>query len=497
MHHTLKQLPWLDEKDLTWLLATSSEERVTAETPIVVEGSEPDTIFVVLEGVFELRIQALGDQVLARLGPGELIGEMALLAGEPASATVVAYEGALMLRLARKDVEARLEADPRFAARLYKAFALLAARRLKQRVAELGGTSSSGSGARAVAADWDRLSEALSAFKQRLAGVESGALSTGREVDEATVRAVVVQFLELIGLLNELTGDGSRHPPAVRDELGRHAQTELLPYILLGHLFERMHAKPRGYAGDYLTIHQMYENRPLGVGRLGPIMDRCILEVPTIVAVRNRRGLLAREISWELQAHPDRSVQVTSLACGPAQELFDLYEELKDPSRLRSTGIDIDFQALAFVAERRDRAGLRKCMRLEQSNLVYLALGRETLTLPPQDLIYSIGLIDYFDDKLAVLVMNYAYQLLAPGGRLILGNFHPRNIGKALADHVLDWKLVHRTEADMDRLYSASAFGRPCTKVVFEELGINLFAECIKERTQSSTADAGEAHGVG
>lgn len=495
MHHALKQIVGLDEKDLTWIFATGSEERVTAETRIVVEDSEPDAIFVVLEGVFELRIQALGDQVLARLGPGELIGEMALLAGEPASATVVAHGGALMLRLARKDVEARLEADPGFAARLYKAFALLAARRLKQRVAELGGASSSGAGA--VGADRDRLSEALSAFKQRLADVESGALSTGREVDEATVRAVVAQFLELIGLLNELTGDGSRHPPAVRDELGRRAKAELLPCILLGQLFERMHAKPRGYAGDFLTIHQMYENRPLGVGRLGPVMDRCILEVPTIVAVRNRRGLLAREISRELQAHPDRPVQVTSLACGPAQELFDLYEKIEDPSRLRSTGIDIDFQALAFVAERRDRAGLRKYMRLQQSNLIYLALGRETLTLPPQDLIYSIGLIDYFDDKLVVLLMNYAYQLLAPGGRLILGNFHPRNIGKALADHVLDWELVHRAEADMDRLYSASAFGRPCTKIAFEELGINLFAECIKERTQSLTADAGEAHGGG
>lgn len=345
------------------------------------------------------------------------------------------------------------------------------------------GTSSSGSGESAAAADWARLSEALSAFKQRLADVEFGALRAGREVDEATVRAVVALFLELIRLLDESTGDGSIRPKAVRKELGRRVQVELLPYILLGKLFERMHTKPRGYAGDYLTIHQMYENRPQGVGRLGPLMDRCILEVPTIVAVRNRRGLLAGEIRRELQAHPERPVRVTSLACGPAQELFDIYEKLEDPSRLRSTGIDIDFQALAFVAERRDAAGLRKYMRLEQSNLVYLAQGRATLTLPPQDLIYSIGLIDYFDDELVVQLMSYAYQLLAPGGRLILGNFHPRNIGKALADHVLDWELVHRTEADMDRLYGASAFGRPCSRVVFEELGINLFAECIKEGT--------------
>ena len=48
-------------------------------------------------------------------------------------------------------------------------------------------------------------------------------------------------------------------------------------------------------------------------------------------------------------------------------------------------------------------------------------------------------------------------------------------------DHVLDWKLVHRDEGDMDTLFNASAFGRGCSRIRFEEEGVNLFAECIKE----------------
>jgi hypothetical protein len=51
---------------------------------------------------------------------------------------------------------------------------------------------------------------------------------------------------------------------------------------------------------------------------------------------------------------------------------------------------------------------------------------------------------------------------------------------RAFMDHVLEWRLIHRTEEDLDRLYKASAFGRGCTRVVFEEQGINLFAECVK-----------------
>ena len=94
---------------------------------------------------------------------------------------------------------------------------------------------------------------------------------------------------------------------------------------------------------------------------------------------------------------------------------------------------------------------------------------------------HSIGLIDYFNDKFVVNLMNYGHRLLKPGGRMILGNFHPDNSSKALMDHVLDWRRIHRTEDDMDRLYAQSPFGRPTTRILFEVQRINLFAECVKE----------------
>ena len=79
-----------------------------------------------------------------------------------------------------------------------------------------------------------------------------------------------------------------------------------------------------------------------------------------------------------------------------------------------------------------------------------------------------------------VKLLNFAHAALRGGGRVIVGNFHPRNPTKALMDYVLEWKLVHRTEHQMHRLFEASAFRRSCTRIVYEEQGINLFAECIK-----------------
>ena len=48
-------------------------------------------------------------------------------------------------------------------------------------------------------------------------------------------------------------------------------------------------------------------------------------------------------------------------------------------------------------------------------------------------------------------------------------------------DHVLDWQLIHRDESDLDRLYTASAFGRARTSIRYEAEHINLFAECVKQ----------------
>jgi hypothetical protein len=69
----------------------------------------------------------------------------------------------------------------------------------------------------------------------------------------------------------------------------------------------------------------------------------------------------------------------------------------------------------------------------------------------------------------------------ASAARLRLGNFHPVNSSRAIMEHVLEWKLIHRTEEDLHRLLAASKFGRPCTKLRFEAEGVNLFAECVKK----------------
>lgn len=468
------------DADVDWILANGIEEQVIANTVLTQEGVMPDALFIVLEGLVGVRLNSVGADPIGRLGPGEILGEMSFVENVCASATTMAIENSLLLRLSRSTLDAKAKEDPGFAGRLYRAFARGLSRRLRDANAVLGRVTSSRTQVDGRTRDrWSAFETHVEELKKCLADADQVALKNDGDVPDDVAADLRRRFATFVTWMNEQIGDSSPEAPEVRQELGARVQREVLPYLMLTKNAERWYSKPRGYAGDFLSIHWLYEGMAGGTGRLGPVLDRCFLEMDAAQAVCNRRGLLAEEIMKTLAAR-DEPARVLSMACGPARELFDAYEKLTDPGRLIATCLDIDLQALAFVGEERDRRKLKGRMRLENSNLVYLAAGRHKLDLPPQDLAYSIGLIDYFNDAFVVRLLDFVHDKLRPGGRVILGNFHPRNPTKAMMDYVLDWKLIHRDEGDMNRLFKASKFGRACDEIRLEARGVNLFASAAR-----------------
>ncbi len=480
MQPALRLLEDLNDSDAGWLFSIGVEQQVISGTAIIREGEPLDSLFLVLEGLFGVRIAALGDREIATLGAGEIVGDISLLERRSPAASVVAIESSLLLVLPRSALDEKLETDGAFAARFYRSLAVLNSRRLRRQVGDIGRVLASamegggaGEGIEAV------LLTAVDSFKQLLLEADGEALKHDGVLPEASAVAIDSAFQQLCVLAHTHIGDAAQQNELVKAALGRRLQREFLPYLLLTRTAERFYSKPRGYAGDFLTIDIIYANEPTGTGRVGAALDGAFLHTRASKAVRNRRALLAEEIAAVMKGS-EEAIHITSLACGPAAELFDVFGKLENLRQLKASLIDIDLQALAFVADKRDKAKLQNQMTLVPGNLVYLAMGRQKLELPPQDLIYSIGLIDYFNDKFVLKLINWIHARLRTGGKVILGNFHPCNSDKVLMDYLLDWKLIHRSEADMNRLFAESAFGQPCTAIRFEPEGINMFASCVK-----------------
>ena len=74
------------------------EVRVRPGDVVIERGAIEEWLFVVAEG----RVKAqIGDEVLDEAGPGDVVGELAVLSPAARSATVIALEPTLLLRLRR------------------------------------------------------------------------------------------------------------------------------------------------------------------------------------------------------------------------------------------------------------------------------------------------------------------------------------------------------------------------------------------------------------
>ena len=125
----------LDDGDVEWMLSTGTRKEVTPGEVLIREGSHVDAMFLVIDGSFRVTV---GEKEVARLNPGEIVGEMSFVDARPPSASVKALERSLVLSIARAKLLQKLRDDVPFAARFYRALAVFLAERLRRSVSQLG-----------------------------------------------------------------------------------------------------------------------------------------------------------------------------------------------------------------------------------------------------------------------------------------------------------------------------------------------------------------------
>jgi CRP-like cAMP-binding protein/SAM-dependent methyltransferase len=463
----------LRPEDTQWILASAELKTIPANSLLVREDDPSDSIFFIADGLFEVYVfgDLVGQIKVGQLGPGEVIGEISWLDRQPVSASVRAAETSSVIALSTVLLDRKLAEDAGFAARFLRGIATLTAGRLRKTTGDVR-RAEWAAGQRTMAgssAENSAILDKIRHLRELVAEAERSCAGSITPIPEDHALRVCQAFAELEGSI-------ALYGMKLVAGLAEILQGEVLPLVRLSQIGDRLYTKPRGYGGDFQTMEMIYDGAPGGTEPIGALLDSCMLNLAAMKAIRNRRRLLAAEIASSYAAA--RELHVTSLACGPAREVFDVLARADDGRRLEISCIDIDREALGRVEALCQRHGTGDQVRTHHANLIYLATGQQELRLPPQDLIYSASFIDYLSDEMAMTLINWIHDRLRPGGRVLLGNFHPRNPTRGIMDHVLDWRLTHRDEADMNRLFQGSKFGRPCTRVLFEDDGVDLFAEC-------------------
>lgn len=199
-----------------------------------------------------------------------------------------------------------------------------------------------------------------------------------------------------------------------------------------------------------------------------PWYDRLVLECSSARDVHERRSIIASKIAthlMELQAEnpSTRKMKVVGLASGSAAMEKELVELLGPDFPVNIQGFDGESEAVNF-------ANLR-CQGLaefQQKNLVRLP----TADIAGANVINSIGLWDYFPNKQFTAKLAEMYKALAPGGLLIIGQFHDEGLDGHHEDtaylDTLNWNLRRRNQPEMKTL--AQDAGIPFESVTIEKV---------------------------
>jgi extracellular factor (EF) 3-hydroxypalmitic acid methyl ester biosynthesis protein len=240
-----------------------------------------------------------------------------------------------------------------------------------------------------------------------------------------------------------------------RDAAKEFTELVLTPELRMGAIWDRSYAKPLGYPGDFEIMNQVYDWERVGDSAYEMLMHRIGLEVAE--CIRTRMEVVLTHISDVVREKGSgRPARITSLGSGPAREVVDfLRGSAASHHRAEFSLIDQEQDALQFAHEITYPYALNSDGRIKVQglNISFTDILRGTnclAGLPPQDLVYSVGLLDYLTAYRAKALVRRLYDLLLPGGLLIIGNMNKCPLSNFWPmEFIVDWTLQYRDDADM------------------------------------------------
>jgi len=248
---------------------------------------------------------------------------------------------------------------------------------------------------------------------------------------------------------------------ALRD-VKRFTERVLTPEFVVGPIWRRAFEKPLGYPGDYHLMEQVYSWRREGDTPYAKLVHRLGLEVAECIATR--MVMVQQTIAEIVAGGPHgTAARITSLGSGPAQEIQNYLRVKALPRPVEFTLIDQEVEALAYAYSNTHpltlaHAGGAKVSCLHISFMDLMKTRGAAFALPPQDLIYCVGLVDYLAPRRAASLVGALHRQLATGGTLIVGNMKDTRTGNLWPMEVIcDWSLHYRSEAAMLAMVSGLA----------------------------------------
>lgn len=191
-------------------------------------------------------------------------------------------------------------------------------------------------------------------------------------------------------------------------------------YIFSSPIIKRSYDKPRGYPGDCFIFEMFYENQIAEQG-LAHCLEWWIVNRSLAKDAIYRKNKIKKFIT-QLIDNNQRELSFLNIGCGSSREIRELISENKvDFSNTAFSFVDQDEEALKFSEESiRNLNPKIKTSFYQENILSIIGLSKLKNQFGKQDVIYSIGVADYFMRSTLENFIRFCYSLLKPKGKLII-----------------------------------------------------------------------------
>lgn len=238
----------------------------------------------------------------------------------------------------------------------------------------------------------------------------------------------------------------------------RLTEAVLTPEFQTGVSGYRGYQKPLGYPGDFVLMNAFYAQQFEGDSAFGKLSHRLISQFPVAACVIPRMEMLTEVIANAVARGQENGhegpVRIASLGSGPGREVQSYLASGKPKLPLHIVLIDQDEAALSHaynqiypLVSQLDNNSRVECLHISFAQLLKDPTVLDQL--PPQDLVYSAGLVDYLEDSIADKIFSMLYRQLRARGTLVVGNMASNPGIGWLPEFLLDWTLLYRSEQDM------------------------------------------------
>jgi extracellular factor (EF) 3-hydroxypalmitic acid methyl ester biosynthesis protein len=267
---------------------------------------------------------------------------------------------------------------------------------------------------------------------------------------------------------------------------GFYFRKQLWNFLLCSPLMARSNLKPRGYSGDSEIMKMIYMKDYQDDSTFSKLLQKHGVEHTAAQSVRNRITLIVQllgDFQKKAHAHSPSKLKILTVGSGPAFELRDILECSHDCSKYHFSLFDQDPKALSEVASLiqtiENKLNAKIDVDLIKGSVRTMLFSRSLKNKWGQfHFIYSMGLFDYLSAPVAKAVITKLYQMLKPGGEMVIGNFHTSNPSRYYMEYWCDWVLNLRTEEEFIALSAdiPSAY----YSIIFEDTDSQMFLHLKK-----------------